>query len=84
MILPAPPRRRWKKLDHWKGERIVYKESDDGLPYAVRAERLGVITPVDADSTWTGSTTGAGSPRDVLSKLGAVVASPTKAVSLIE
>ena len=39
-------RRRWTPLDHWKGERIFYKQDDvTGAPSAVVAERLGVLTP---------------------------------------
>jgi len=41
-----PKRRRWKKLEHWKGERIIYKEDENNVPFAYRAERIGVITPV--------------------------------------
>jgi hypothetical protein len=41
-----PQRRRWATLQHWKGERVLYKE-EDGVPFAVRAERVGVLTPSD-------------------------------------
>ena len=39
-------RRRWKVLDHWKGERVKYRETEDGEAVeAVAAERLGVLSP---------------------------------------
>lgn len=42
-----PARRRWQPLRHWAGERVVYKETEDGrAAEAVRAEKVGVLTPV--------------------------------------
>jgi mannose-6-phosphate isomerase-like protein (cupin superfamily) len=39
-------RRRWAPLDHWKGERVKYRETEDGEAIeAVAAERLGVLSP---------------------------------------
>jgi len=39
-------RRRWAPLSHWKGERVKYRETEDGEAIeAISAERVGVLSP---------------------------------------